>query len=97
MLTVRAPQSKPPSTALSMRSASISAMVSLAVDLLRDFPIAHGALAQLIGQRGCVGQALVQRFWYGWKMWSFVFTATWQACPQSGGLASAVKVSDAAS
>src|SRR3954471_12877652 len=38
-----------------------------------------------------------QRFWYGWKMWSFAFTATWHACPQSEGLGSAVNLSDAAS
>jgi len=37
------------------------------------------------------------RFWYGWKMWSFAFTATWHACPQSEGLGSAEKLSDAAS
>ena len=39
----------------------------------------------------------VHRFWYGWKMWSFAFTATWHACPQSEGLGSAVNLSDAAS
>jgi hypothetical protein len=39
----------------------------------------------------------VHRFWYGWKMWSFAFTATWHACPQSERLGSAVNVSDAAS
>jgi len=39
----------------------------------------------------------VQRFWYGWKMWSFAFTATWHACPQSEGLGSAVNLSDASS
>jgi len=44
-----------------------------------------------------VGARAVQRFWYGWKMWSFAFTATWHACPQSEGLGSAVNVSDAAS
>jgi hypothetical protein len=40
---------------------------------------------------------VVQRFWYAWKMWSFAFTATWHACPQSEGLGSAVNLSDAAS
>src|SRR5262245_18994023 len=38
-----------------------------------------------------------QRFWYGWKMWSFACTATWHACPQSERLGSAVNLSDAAS
>jgi hypothetical protein len=44
-----------------------------------------------------VGARAVQRFWYGWKMWSFAFTATWHACPQSEGLGSAENLSDAAS
>jgi hypothetical protein len=42
-------------------------------------------------------RANVHRFWYGWKMWSFAFTATWHTCPQSEGLGSAVNLSDAAS
>jgi hypothetical protein len=45
----------------------------------------------------CSGAHAVQRFWYGWKMWSFAFTATWHACPQSEGLGSAMNLSDAAS
>ena len=48
--------------------------------------------------RGC-SQPLfpVHRFWYGWKMQSFDFTAVWHACPQSLVAASAVNVSDLAS
>jgi hypothetical protein len=37
------------------------------------------------------------RFWYGWKMKSLAFTATWHVCPQSDGLGSAVNFSDEAS
>src|SRR3954467_5117451 len=37
-------------------------------------------------RRTCAAFVRVQRFWYGWKMWSFAFTATWHACPQSEGL-----------
>ena len=44
------------------------------------------------------GPAAVQRFWYGWKMYSFAFTAIWHAFPQSERLlGSAVNLSDAAS
>src|SRR5580704_4182451 len=42
------------------------------------------------------GARAVQRFSYGWKMWSFAFTATWHVCPQSEGLGSAVNLSGAA-
>src|SRR2546430_5769028 len=49
------------------------------------------------GRYSMSGARAVQRFWYGWKMWSFAFTATWHACPQSEGLGSAANLSDAAS
>src|SRR5881296_1783212 len=37
------------------------------------------------------------RFWYGWKMWSLLCTATWHTCPQSAGAGSAANVPVAAS
>jgi hypothetical protein len=34
------------------------------------------------------GARAVQRFWYGWKMWSFAFTATQRVSPSAAILKS---------
>ena len=37
------------------------------------------------------GARAVQRFWYGWKMWSFAFKATWHACADRAALRAAAE------